>query len=214
MNPELAATLQNIANLRADLTAVSAAADAAAAGDQRMPLLNHLSAAAQGTKASTANVRKLPVDLISMKVGINVVNQDSFRERTFLPAVHGFLDTVRDGHPTTPILVVTPITCPAHEDHPGPTMGTGGPIAAPERPPALSTGSLSLRRIRELLADVVATRVAGGDDHLHLLAGPELFGPDDLADLPDGLHPNSAGYARMGDRFHAWAFEGTGPFAE
>jgi len=77
MNPELAATLQNIANLRADLTAVSAAADAAAAGDQRMPLLNHLSAAAQGTKASTANVRKLAADLISALAGRKKISESS-----------------------------------------------------------------------------------------------------------------------------------------
>ena len=60
------------------------------------------------------------VDLISLKLGINVVNADSLTERTFPPAVHGFLDTLRDRHPETPILVVSPIICPMAEDHPGP----------------------------------------------------------------------------------------------
>jgi len=32
-------------------------------------------------------------------------------------------------------------------------------------------------------------------------------------DLPDGLHPNSAGYRRMGERFVAYAFAPGGPFA-
>ena len=50
-----------------------------------------------------------PVDLISLKVGINVVNADSLKDRTFGPALHGFLDTLRDAHPLTPILVVSPI---------------------------------------------------------------------------------------------------------
>jgi hypothetical protein len=77
MNPELAATLKNIASLRADLTAVSAAADATAAGDQRIPLLNHLSAAAQGTKASTANVRKLAGDLITALAGHKKITEQS-----------------------------------------------------------------------------------------------------------------------------------------
>ena len=42
------------------------------------------------------------------------------RLRAFTPAVHGFLDTIREGHPTTPLLVVSPILCPIHEDTPGP----------------------------------------------------------------------------------------------
>jgi lysophospholipase L1-like esterase len=33
------------------------------------------------------------------------------------------------------------------------------------------------------------------------------------ADLPDGLHPNAAGYQRMGERFHRLAFQ-DGPFRE
>jgi lysophospholipase L1-like esterase len=158
-------------------------------------------------------IRDLPADLISMKVGINLVNADSMRERTFVPAVHGFLDTIRDGHPTTPLLVVTPILCPAHEHGPGPTVhGTDG-IASPERPIALANGALTLSRIREMLTEIVTTRRAGGDEHLHLLDGRELFGEGDLADLPDGLHPNAAGYARMGERFHTLAFAPGAPFA-
>ncbi len=158
-------------------------------------------------------IRDLPVDLISMKVGINLVNGDTMRERTFVPAVHGFLDTVRDGHPDTPIVVVTPILCPSVEDHPGPTTLAGSTIGVVERSPELSVGALSLGRIRTLLADVVAARRALGDANLHLIDGRELFGEDDLADLPDGLHPNSAGYARMGERFHALVFADGGPFA-
>ena len=37
--------------------------------------------------------------------------------------------------------------------------------------------------------------------------------PSTVDDLPDGLHPNSAGYRRMGERFAARAFTGDGPFA-
>jgi lysophospholipase L1-like esterase len=31
--------------------------------------------------------------------------------------------------------------------------------------------------------------------------GLELFGAADAGDLPDDLHPNPAGYRRMGERF-------------
>ena len=60
---------------------------------------------------------------------------------------------------------------------------------------------------------MVAARRAAGDEHLHLLDGRELFGEDDLDDLPDGLHPNAAGYLRMGERFHTLAFGDGAPFA-
>jgi hypothetical protein len=136
------------------------------------------------------------------------------RERTFVPAVHGFLDQVRDRHPEVPLVVITPITCPVAEDHPGPTgVDEDGQCAVPPRPEALALGALTLRRIRELEAEIVAARQAAGDRHLHLLQGPDLFGPDDVGDLPDGLHPNAAGYQRLGERFHALAFQGDGPFA-
>jgi len=155
-----------------------------------------------------------PADLISLKLGINIVNADSMRERTFVPAVHGFLDQVRDRHPDVPLVVITPITCPVVEDHPGPTgVDEHGQCSVPDRPAALALGALTLRRIRELEAEIVAARQAAGDEHLHLVQGPDLFGPADVGDLPDGLHPNAAGYQRMGERFHALAFQGDGPFA-
>ena len=47
-------------------------------------------------------IRDAPADLISVKLGIDVVNLDSMRLRAFVPAVHGFLDTIRDGHPHHP----------------------------------------------------------------------------------------------------------------
>lgn len=53
-------------------------------------------------------MRDAPADLISLKIGINLVNTDVMRLRAFGPAVHGFLDTIREGHPRTPLLVVSP----------------------------------------------------------------------------------------------------------
>ena len=159
-------------------------------------------------------IRDLPADLISLKLGINVVNADSMRERAFVPAVHGVLDTIRDGHPDTPIVVISPIICPVAEDHPGPTLPNAeGRFDVLERPDRLQPGALSLSRIRTLLEMVVAQRRGAGDAHLHYLHGYELFGADDVDDLSDGLHPNSAGYQRMGGRFAAHAFAPGGPFA-
>jgi len=158
-------------------------------------------------------IRDLPTDLISLKVGINVVNGDTMRERAFVPALHGFLDTVREGHPTTPLVLATPIHCPMAETEPGPHVeGSDGRYRPVPRPPDLAEGALHLVRIRELIEAAVAARRAAGDEHLHLLDGQGLFGPADAGDLPDGLHPNEAGYARMADRFFDLAFGARGPF--
>jgi archaellum component FlaF (FlaF/FlaG flagellin family) len=154
-----------------------------------------------------------PADLISLKLGINVVNADSMRERTFVPAVHGLLDTIRESHPNVPLLLITPIVCPVAEDHPGPTLlGADGRYRIVERSSELSKGALALRRIRELEAEIVSARQGAGDTNLYLMQGTDLFGSDDINDLPDGLHPNPAGYQRMGERFHQLAFR-EGPFA-
>jgi lysophospholipase L1-like esterase len=159
-------------------------------------------------------IRDLPADLISLKLGINLVNADSMRERSFVPAVHGLLDTIRDGHPDTPIVVISPIICPAAEDHPGPTLpNREGTFDVIDRPDALTPGALSLSLIRELLERVVSQRTKAGDGRLHHLHGHTLFGPDDVDDLLDGLHPNSAGYRRIGERFAEYAFAPGGPFA-
>lgn len=46
-----------------------------------------------------------------------------------------------------------------------------------------------------------------------MVDGLALFGADDVADLHDDLHPNAAGYRRMGERFHALLFADGAPFA-
>ena len=159
-------------------------------------------------------LRDADVDLISLKLGINLLNADSMRERVFIPAVHSFLDTIRDAKPTVPILVVSPILCPAAENHPGPTFNDGQRIYVPERPAAQSAGALTARRIRELLASIAEGRRRQGDAHLIYLDGLVLFAEPDLDDLPDGLHPNASGLRRMGERFAALAFGPGGAFAE
>lgn len=80
-------------------------------------------------------MRDTPADLISLKIGINLVNTDAMRLRAFTPAVHGFLDTIREGHRSTPLLVVSPILCPVQEDTPAPSRptSTAGPCGSRPR---------------------------------------------------------------------------------
>ncbi|GGK21052.1 lipase [Streptomyces camponoticapitis] len=151
-------------------------------------------------------IRDLPASAISLELGTNVVNFDTMRERTFASAFHGFLDTVRDGHPNTPIAIVTPIICPVAEQRPGPTLfSTDYQVRTVERPSELAAGALSLTRVREVLVREVDVRVKEGDTKLSVIDGLSLFGPGDIQDMTDGLHPNAAGYRKMAARFLALA---------
>ncbi|MEU5366696.1 GDSL-type esterase/lipase family protein [Streptomyces sp. NPDC005925] len=166
-------------------------------------------------------IRDTPADLISVKAGINLVNHDLMRLRAFTPAVHGFLDTIRDGHPDAPLLVVSPLYCAIHEDTPGPSApdvrGSGdGRVVfrAAGDPAGLAAGQLSLGVVREELRRVVTQRAAD-DPRLYFLDGHELYGEADFAELPlpDQLHPDAATHLRIGERFARLVFTGDGPFA-
>ncbi|MFE4693107.1 GDSL-type esterase/lipase family protein [Streptomyces sp. NPDC056749] len=164
-------------------------------------------------------MRDAPADLISVKAGINLVNTDVMRLRAFTPAVHGFLDTVREGHPTTPLLVVSPILCPIHETTPGPSAPDHRALSegrlsfsAAGDPAETAAGKLTLSTVRDELARIVAQRAAE-DPNLHYLDGRELYGEADSAELPlpDALHPDAATHRRMGERFARLVFRPGGP---
>jgi hypothetical protein len=160
-------------------------------------------------------IRDLPADLISLKLGINLVNTDLMRVRAFGPAVHGFLDTIREGrHRSTPLLVISPTWCPIHETTPGPTMFDGKAMEqgrllfrAMGNDAERRQGKLTLGVIREQLQRIVAQRAAT-DARIHYLDGSALYGAEDNAHLPlpDALHPDAATHRLIGERFHAQVF--------
>jgi hypothetical protein len=159
-----------------------------------------IAGAAQIDGFAARSIRDEHADLITLKMGINVVNADSLRMRTFRPAVHSFLDTIRDGHPTTPILLISPIFCPPHEDAPGPTEWSADWKALASRLPGRPTdGQLTLETIRATLREIVEQR-SSADMNLHYLDGRTLFGEADVQHLPDDLHPDQAGFRIMSTR--------------
>lgn len=93
---------------------------------------------------------------------------------------------------------------PHHEQTPGPGSLDAEALArgrllflATGRP---GPGKITLEATRELLSEVVARR---DDPNLHLIDGLDLYGPDDLAELPmvDQLHPDTEAHDRIGRRF-------------
>lgn len=161
-------------------------------------------------------MRDTKADFISVKMGINLVNLDLVRLRAFGPALHGFLDTIREGHPETPLVVVSPIYCPIHETTPGPGQFDFAALAegrllfrAEGNAEDVAKGKLTLVTIRQKMQAILAQRAAR-DPNIHYLDGLELYGADDNASLPllDELHPDSATHALIGRRFAEKVFSG------
>ena len=127
-------------------------------------------------------IRDLPAELISLCFGINVMGGCTLNDRTFQPSVLGFIQTVRDGHPETPIVILSPIYAPSRER----TKNQVG---------------LDLRRIRSEIAEAVHILQMRGDRRLILIHGTELLGESEEGYLPDGIHPDARGHSIMANRF-------------
>ncbi|MFB8021092.1 GDSL-type esterase/lipase family protein [Streptomyces rubiginosohelvolus] len=120
-------------------------------------------------------IRDTPADLIALELGINAYIRGAFTARSWGPAVCGFLDTVRDGHPDTPVVVLTP-------------------LSSPDRERAVNSAGLTLEGARSLTAEAVRVLQRLGDRHLHLLDGLAVAPVADAGELyADGLHPTAEG---------------------
>ncbi len=127
-------------------------------------------------------MRELPADFLSMKVGINIYGADSLSVRTFQSAIIGFVQIVREKHPDTPFVVISPIFSPPRETTP-------------------NAVGFTLEDMRQEVAEAVEALKGMGDVNLHYVNGLELFGPDLAHLLPDDLHPDAEGYKIMGQNF-------------
>jgi hypothetical protein len=127
-------------------------------------------------------IARMPADRISLCLGINTVF-NSYAPRTWRSAVEGFLLTVRDGHPETPLLVIFPILSPPREEE-------------NDEP-----GRIALKTMRQILKDIVGRFQATGDANIYYLDGLKLIGPGDEHCMPDQLHPDADGVDLLGRRF-------------
>ncbi|MFW6058835.1 MAG: SGNH/GDSL hydrolase family protein [Phycisphaeraceae bacterium] len=130
----------------------------------------------------TRMMRDLPADYISLCLGINVMGSGSYNERTFRAMVLGTILTLRDGHPETPMVCVSPIANPPRENTP-------------------NRAGMTLVQKRELIAEAVAVLRERGDANLHYIDGLTLFGHSFVHHMPDQLHPDAEGYRVLAERY-------------
>ncbi len=135
-------------------------------------------------------IRDLTADVVTLKIGINPVTAGSMTRRHFEPLLHEFVDVVRQGHPETTLVLISPIACPIHEVERGPTLVVDGRAVADP-----AGRGMSLREVRASVDAVVAAR------HVEFLDGRDLLGLSEAHLLADGLHPGPEGYRVMARRF-------------
>lgn len=127
-------------------------------------------------------IRDLPADFLSMCVGINIYGAASLSPRSFRPAIIGFVKTIREHHPDTPFVVMSPIFSPPRETTP-------------------NAVGFTLSAMRDEVAAAVEALRSCGDTNIHYIDGLEIFGSDLAHLLPDELHPDAEGYKVMGKNF-------------
>jgi hypothetical protein len=124
-------------------------------------------------------IRDTPARLISLCLGINIYGGETFSGRTLPGQVESFLATVRDGHPHTPIVVITPLHAPNVEG----------------KPNALGLTLDDVRTCVELGARAL------GDPELQLIDGRTVLSIEEAQALyVDDLHPGPEGYRLIGER--------------
>lgn len=126
-------------------------------------------------------MRDRPADYLSMCVGINIYGSSSLGKRTFIPNLIAFIQLIREKHPTTPLMVMSPIISPPRET-------------------VENVCGWTLVSMRSAIKDAVDVLRANGDRAVFYQDGLEIFGEAEAHLLPDNLHPNTEGYSIMGDR--------------
>ena len=107
-------------------------------------------------------IRDLPADFISICAGVNIYGGGTLSPRMFKPLLIGLLETIRDKHRDTPLLVISPI------------YGT-------VRETQLNSLGFTLPIMREIIRETVELLRARGDRQLFYRDGLKWFGPEDEA---------------------------------
>jgi hypothetical protein len=127
-------------------------------------------------------IRDMPADIISFSAGINIVGGNTLSDRTFSPALIGFIETIRDVHKDVPLVIISPIF---HR----------------EKEKIENQVGLSLEKVRNEIVQVVDLFKRHGDQNIYYIDGLDLFGEEYEKYMPDGLHPNGAGDKILAVRF-------------
>ncbi|MFI6082033.1 SGNH/GDSL hydrolase family protein [Streptomyces sp. NPDC051217] len=133
--------------------------------------------AARGELATASHIAALPAHLITLAFGTNCWFGVPYSAPLLYETTRAFLAVVREGHPTTPLLVLSPVLRPDAE-HTGNALGA------------------TLTELRAAMEEAVRDVVAAGDERLLLLPGRGLLRAEHLV---DGVHPDDSGHVLIAE---------------
>jgi lysophospholipase L1-like esterase len=119
-------------------------------------------------------VAATPAEAVVVSVGTGCWSRPAHSAALLAESLRSFLDLVRAGHPTAPLVVVSPLLRPAAEDVP-------------------NVFGATLADLRRAVEDVVMERSAT-DPALVLVPGEPVLGEEELA---DGVYPGDEGHRRV-----------------
>jgi lysophospholipase L1-like esterase len=132
---------------------------------------------ARGEIPCAEAIAALEADVISISHGTNCWTRTPHSAGMLYEGTRAFLDIVRQGHPRTPLVVVSPVLRPDAERTPNRLGAT-------------------LADLRAAIEEATTGRVDAGDDQMSLICGGDIVTAEDLA---DGIHPSDPGHARLAD---------------
>lgn len=134
---------------------------------------------ARGEIVSAEHVASIRADVISISHGTNCWTRTPHSFDQMVANTFAFLEVVRQGHPDTPIVLITPVLRPDAESTPNRLGAT-------------------LADIRRAMETAARRRVDDGDTRLTVVSGEGRLRPEDL---PDGIHPGDAGHETLAAAF-------------
>ncbi len=129
----------------------------------------------QAEIVSAEHLASLQADVISIAYGANCWTRTPHSAPMLFESVRGFLALVRSGHPTTPMVVISPIRRTDAEHTPNKLGAT-------------------LVDLRDAVEAATRDRIVSGDTMLSLVGGEDIVSPEHLA---DGIHPGDEGHKRI-----------------
>ncbi len=141
----------------------------------RLLNLNHVNLGFSGNGKGEAGVARAVAEIDAAAFVLDFAQNNSDAD-SLAQVYDPFIGILRQRHPDTPILAITPI------------------YAAGE-----ATGDQRNDQMRALIRKVVSRRIAAGDTHLQLVEGTDLLGPSRADGLVDGTHPNDLGFQWMAE---------------
>jgi lysophospholipase L1-like esterase len=165
------------------------------AREERLDVVNlGYAGSARGEIASAEEIAALPAEIVTIAHGTNCWTRTPHSAGMLAEGLRAFLRIVREGHPHTPIVALSPVLRADAESTPNRLGAT-------------------LAQLRAAFEAVVAERSAAGDGALRLVSGLPLLGRERF---PDGVHPDDRGHAQLArvlGPLHTRAIAGGAPHA-